>query len=160
MVSAGVCYGGKGQLHFVDEKAKVNASYYVTKLLPNLIKDCRHLLSDNFIFQQDGAPAHTSALAQDCLDWVQKNCPAFIGKEEWPPNSPDLNPLDYHVWGTMLECYQRCTPKPTNIAELKTDLLAIWNDLPQEFIDKAILSFHKRLRSYVVAAGRHFEHSV
>jgi len=38
------------QLPFVDEKAKVNASYYVTKLLPNLIKDCRHLLSDNFIF--------------------------------------------------------------------------------------------------------------
>jgi len=38
-------------LPFVDEKAKVNASYYVTKLLPNLIKDCRHLLSDNFIFQ-------------------------------------------------------------------------------------------------------------
>jgi len=48
----------------VDEKAKVNASYYVTKLLPNLIKDCRHLLSDN-IFQQGGASAHTAALAQE-----------------------------------------------------------------------------------------------
>jgi len=20
-------------------------------------------------------------------------------KDQWPPNSPDLNPLDYHVWG-------------------------------------------------------------
>jgi len=28
----------------MDENAKVNASFYVTKLLPNLIKDCRHLL--------------------------------------------------------------------------------------------------------------------
>jgi len=28
--------------------------------------------------------------------------------------------------------------KSTNIAELKTALLSIWNDLPQEFIDKAI----------------------
>jgi len=27
MVSAGVCFGGKGRLHFVDEKAKVNAKY-------------------------------------------------------------------------------------------------------------------------------------
>jgi len=53
------------QLTFVDEKAKVNASYYVTKLLPNLIKDCRLLLSHNFIFKQDGASAHTAALAQD-----------------------------------------------------------------------------------------------
>jgi hypothetical protein len=41
MVSAGVCYGRKGRLHFVEEKAKVNANYYVTKLLPNLIEDCR-----------------------------------------------------------------------------------------------------------------------
>jgi len=59
----------------VDEKAKVNASYYVTKLLPIPIKDCRHLLSDNFIFQQDDAPAHTAALAQD---WIEKKCPGSI----------------------------------------------------------------------------------
>jgi len=50
--------------------------------------------------------------------------------------------------------------KPTNIAELKTALLSIWNDLPQEFTDKAILSFQKRLRFCVAAAGRQFEHSV
>jgi len=72
------------QLPVVDEKAKVNARYYVTKLLPNLVKDCRHLLSDNFIFQQDGAPVHTATLAQD---WIKKKCPGFIGKKnEWPPN--------------------------------------------------------------------------
>jgi len=34
---------------------------------------------------------------------------------------------------------QRCR------AEVKTALLSIWNDLPQEFIDKTILSFQKRL---------------
>ena len=50
--------------------------------------------------------------------------------------------------------------KSINLAELKTALLLIWNDLPQEFIDKAILSFRKRLESCVVAAGEHFEHSV
>jgi len=66
------------QLPFVDEKPKVNASYYVTKLLPNLIKDCRHLLSDNFIFQQDGASAHTAALTQD---WIKKKCHGFIRKK-------------------------------------------------------------------------------
>ena len=27
MVSAGVCFGGKGRLLFVDEKVKVNANY-------------------------------------------------------------------------------------------------------------------------------------
>jgi len=42
-----------------------------------------------------------------------------------------LNPLDYHVWGAMLDKYQRYVPKPTNISELKTVLKAIWSDLPQ-----------------------------
>jgi len=50
--------------------------------------------------------------------------------------------------------------KSTNITKLKTALLSIWNDVLQEFIDKAILSFQKRLRFCVAAAGRLFEHSV
>jgi len=31
-------------------------------------------------------------------DWIATNCSEFIGKDNWPPNSLDLNPLDYHVW--------------------------------------------------------------
>jgi len=41
----------------------------------------------------------------------------------------------------MLDCYQRYTPKRSKIAELKTALWTIWNDLPEEFIDKTIVSF-------------------
>jgi len=52
------------------------------------------------------------------------------------------------------------TPKPSNIAELKTALVSKWNDLPQKFIDKAISSFRKRLRSCFAAAGGHFKHSL
>ena len=51
MISAGVCFGGKGRLHFVDVKAKVNAEYYVGRLLPELIADCKRLLPAGFIFQ-------------------------------------------------------------------------------------------------------------
>ena len=46
-------FGGKGRLHFVDEKTKVDAAYYVDRLLPELIFDCKRLLSAGFIFQQD-----------------------------------------------------------------------------------------------------------
>ena len=58
-------------------------------------------------------------------EWLQQNSPDFIQKDAWPPNSPDLNPLDYHVWGAMLEKYQAHTPKPKNKAELKVVLEAI-----------------------------------
>jgi len=49
-VSAGDCNGGKGHLHFVDEKAKVIAAYYLEKLLPKLVEDCEQLLPNGFIF--------------------------------------------------------------------------------------------------------------
>jgi len=26
---------------------------------------------------------------------IQKNCPDISEKDEWPPNLPDLNPVDY-----------------------------------------------------------------
>jgi inhibitor of nuclear factor kappa-B kinase subunit alpha len=91
---------------------------------------------------------------------LQQNSLDFITKDEWPPNSPDLNPLDYHVWGAMLERYRIHKPKPRNKAELKAVLEVIWADLPQEPIDKAILAFRKRLRACVNADGGHFEHQL
>ena len=39
----------------------------------------------------DGAPGHTAKLAQN---WIAANCSDFIGKEEWPSNSSNLNFLD------------------------------------------------------------------
>ena len=87
-------------------------------------------------------PAHTAKLAQN---WIATDCSDFIGKDKWPPNSSDLNPLDYHVWEAMLERYKTFQPKPNTIDELK-------KVLPQNSINKAILSFVKRL-----AWGGHFE---
>jgi len=158
MVSAGVCVGGNGHLHFVD-KAKVNAAYYLEKkLLPRLVEDCEQLLPNNFILQQDHSPAHMARVTQD---WLKSNCSDFITKDEWPPNSPDLNPMDYHVWvgeGAMLESYQHLQPKPQT--ELKDALQLIWSALPQRFIDSAVNDFRRRLQACVSANGGDFEHKI
>ena len=50
---------------------------------------------------------------------VGKHCPDFIDKDSWLPNNPDLNSLDYHVWGAMLEKFQELKPKLQNITDLK-----------------------------------------
>ncbi|CAF1564119.1 unnamed protein product, partial [Rotaria magnacalcarata] len=38
---------------------------------------------------------------------------AFIRKERWPPNSPDLWPLDYSLWNEPGQCmnWDRITTK-------------------------------------------------
>ena len=96
VVPAGISFNGKGRLHFIPEKAKLNTKLYVDTLLPKLVADCKMLLPVGFIIQQDGTTAHTAHVAQD---WIATNCTGVIGNDEWPPNSPDLNPLDYYVWG-------------------------------------------------------------
>lgn len=121
------------------------------------MNDCHDLLGDEFIFQQDGAPAHGAKVTQE---WLAQNCPDFIDKNCWPPNSPDLNPLDYHVWGAMLEQFNKLNPKPQNLPDLKVALQTIWNNLPDETICKSVLSFRNRLSACVKAQGGHFEHLI
>mgnify|MGYP003396362826 FL=1 len=155
MVSAGICSSGKGRLHFVAEKAKINSKYYIEELLPLLIEDCHTLLHTEFVFQQDGTPAHTARQTQA---WLQENTVDFIGKDQWPPNSPDLNPLYYCVWGVMLDKYKKHAPKPTNTDELKIVLQQIWEGLPTTVLQNAVLSFRKRLQACIRSDGGHFEH--
>jgi len=80
--------------------------------------------------------------------------------DEWPPKSPDLNPLDYHVWGAMLEAYYKLQPKPKAIPEIKIALQQIWTVLPQTPINKAVNDFRKRLQACISAGGGHFEHAL
>jgi len=93
-------------------------------------------------------PDHTAKLAQD---WIVTNCSEFIVKDEWPPNSLDVNALDYHVWGVMLEHYKTFHPKPKNTVGLKNVLQLKWAQLPPDSINKTILSFTKRVRVCVKA---------
>ena len=53
---------------------------------------------DFFVFQQDSASAHRARETTKLLQW---ETPAFISPDLWPPNSPDLNPVDYKIWGVM-----------------------------------------------------------
>ena len=57
------------------------------------------------MFQQDSAPAHR---ARETIKLLQRETPAFISPDLWPPNSPDLNPVNYKVCGVMQDrVYQK-----------------------------------------------------
>jgi len=57
-------------------------------------------ISEYLIFQQDSAPAHR---AKETVDLRSTETPAFILPTLWPPNSLDLNPVDYKVWSVLQE---------------------------------------------------------
>ena len=87
MVWAGVSSVGRTPLIFVPAGVKINSKTYQDLILEPVVKDLSHTMfsGQKFVFQQDGAPAHTSKMSQD---WLKSKIPDFIQKEEWPPIQP------------------------------------------------------------------------
>lgn len=124
-------------------------------LSQQLLPMMRDVSGEFFIFQQDSAPAHR---AHDTVRLLEQATPAFIPPDLWPPNSPDLNPVDYKIWGIMQQrVYQS---RVNNVDELKQRLLDVWHGMEQSITDSAIDEWRWRLHSCVKAKGGHFEQLV
>jgi hypothetical protein len=156
MVSVGVSSLGCTQLVFVQPGVKINGSYYRdVLLLQHLLPAIRQQSNGYFVFQQDSAPAHR---AHETVALLKRETPAFISPLLWPPNSPDLNPVDYKIWGVLQErVYQ--TPI-RNVEHLRERLLDEWSRFDQRIIDGAVRQWRKRLEACVQANGGHFEHKL
>ena len=85
------------------------------------------------MFQQDSAPAHTHR-ARETIKLLQRETPAFISPDLWPPNSPDLNPIDYKICGVMQDrVYQK---KVKDVNELREPLVEVWAGLQQNVTER------------------------
>ena len=77
--------------------------------------------SDDYMFQQDGCPAHF----HDIQDYLNTNMPqcwiGHFGQEDimlmcWLPRSPDLTPCDFFLWGFVKDTVF-VLPVPANLQE-------------------------------------------
>jgi hypothetical protein len=153
MVSVGVSKLGFTDLIFVDPGVKINGAYYRDVLLSQQLLPVMHDVSGEFfIFQQDSAPAHR---ARDTIKLLEQATPEFIPPDLWPPNSPDLNPVDYKIWSIVQQRVYHS--RVHNVDELMQRLLDIWHGMDQRIIDNAINEWRGRLRACVRAKGGHFE---
>lgn len=154
MVWGAICKRGALQLVFIENGVKVNAKYYLEEVLQkNMLPAVQQMYGDEYYcFQQDGAPSHTAGIVQA---WCQANLNDFIAKDEWPPSSPDLNPLDFSIWGYMLQ--QLKLYKYRNLEEFKQVISKIWESIPLDVMRAAYNGFEKRLRLVVKAKGETIE---
>ena len=122
------------------ERTKVDAGYYRETLLQRcLYPEVCQKSDDQLVFQQDGATSHrpksvTGAYSAE-LHWIA--C-----------NSPDLNPVDYAVWGgALLQSVYRIPN--SNLDDLKDRMRTCWENLDQQIIDKSIDHWRDRLKAVV-----------
>jgi transposase len=98
-----------------------------------------------WIFQQDGAPCHTSRKA---LDWLEESVDLIV---DWPANSPDLSPIEL-LWAILKQLIKRI--RPDTIEDLKNALIAAWALIPQSSIDKLCEGFENRLELCLANGGQ------
>ena len=73
-----------------------------------------HFKGNFWSFQQDWASAPG---AKSNLEFIEKNFPNSWGKDIWPSNSSDLNPLDHSICFLLKD--KACKKRHASIQSLK-----------------------------------------
>ena len=79
----------------------------------------------------------------------------FLPPEDWPPISPDLNPLDYCIWGALEQEVYRVPP--TNLEQLNRRIRGALKKFSLPSLNSSIDRFPTRLRKCEEADGGYFE---
>lgn len=155
---------GKSRLFFIErpvtvvngrqQKRKFSATDYVDSILKPLIPKVRKLFKRNGVskhdwtFMQDGDPKHRAWSTQN---WLAEHC-EFIPKEDWPANSPDLNPIE-NCWSMIWEEVKR--HRITSVERLKAVVTQAWKEkITAEYIKKLYDSIPRRMNAVIAADGK------
>lgn len=138
---------------FIPSGVRINTEAYL-KILSAEVKPWveANYPEGNYVFQQDGAPAHTAKKTQK---WLDENLADYWRKEMWPPQSPDLSPLDYSIWATVEE--SACKKSHPSVKALQNSIARAWAKMTSAYIQRTCRAFRKRLEAVVADMGGHIE---
>ena len=155
------CFMGNklGPLVFIDEN--INKDVYIAVLEQNLLDYVDVLREEGhqgIVFQQDNARPHIAKVTQKWLENAGREHGFTI--MNWPPCSPDLNPIE-NLWAVLkLELHRRYPDtkylhgSPDAIkAVLKERLYEVWWDIGEEVLNRLIESMPERVQAVIEADG-------
>jgi len=139
--------------HFFQKEETVTEKIYL-RILTRVVKPWIDTVAAGrpYVFQQDGTPAHTSHLVQN---WLSDNMEMFWSKEFWPANSPDLNPMDYYVWGVVERVINKL--RHPNVTSLQTAIKAAFVNMDKDALQRACQRFITRIETVIETKGDYIE---
>lgn len=102
-VWAGILRGGLLEIHILNQRLNAQLyEHFLNDRLYEIIGDIPLDIRLRMWYQHDGAPCHNG---RNVIMWLNTHYPGrWIGRGgpvNWPARSPDLNPLDFYLWGHM-----------------------------------------------------------
>ena len=116
------------------EGVKINKDSYLATVKNYYEPDMRILLPQGAVFMQDGASSHTAKVVKAHL--ASRD---YRSLSPWPANSPDLNPLDYGIWGMLQADVERA--KPQTDVDLLAAIRRACASLPLGVVRKTVDDF-------------------
>lgn len=102
--------------------------------------------------QQDNDPKHTSKFCTNYLRAKQRAGDLFI--MEWPPQSPDLNPIEL-LWDELDRMIRQNTP--TSEDSLFSILQTAWREIPLSRLENLALRMPRLVRKLISVKGGFFD---
>ena len=127
----------------------INQHVYKEILQEDLLQTIKwyDLDPSQIIFQQDCDLKHTARSVQE---WLDKQPFDVL---EWPPQSPDLNPIK-HLWVMLKQRLNQYEHLPNGMIELWEHIEAEWNKISKEECLRLIDSMPNRIRAVLKSKGR------
>ena len=112
-----------------------------THMAPHLRK-----LGKKVIFQHDNDPKHTSKVAKNYLT------NQHFSVLDWTSQSPDLNPIE-NLWGYVKFKIKKNVKKASSLDAVFDLVKETWENIPQNYINKLLLSMPNRCRAVIKNKG-------
>ncbi len=101
--------------------------------------------SDGY-FQQDNVSCHK---AQIILDWFLEHDDEFT-LLKWPPQSPDLNPIE-HLWDVVEREIRIMDVQPPNLQQLRDAIMSIWTKISEECFQYLVETIPRTIKAVLKA---------
>src|SRR5713226_1137107 len=142
------CMGWEGVGQLAEVEGRMDGDQYVAILEDHLVPSIEEsgIFEEEAIFQQDNEPKHTSKKAKK---WMEDHNISLL---DWPPQSPDLNPIEC-LWKHIKSELTKYPTQPKGVWEIWERVAEVWDKIRPEVCQDLIESMPRRVQAVIKAKG-------